>query len=207
MKVAIIFEKYKYIKRYVEKNNYFQIKNQFGTLGFTKQKKHDYLLSVCMGTSRVINQLSIINKLKYDVIIRIGTCGIIGDQLNIGEFGIVSKGVNIDAISSCYLKGSLPLPSDNLNQYLKKHLTLIPVSVFTIDLLDQEIDTEADVVDMESTALLCFGHNYKIKTASISLTRDSLKDKSIILDSDIIIEKIEYITQRVISIFEQNYFI
>lgn len=201
MKCVLLFEKYTQIRRIVEQYNSNIKKDKWGGLiGESIALKNEYLMTPCVGSMHVLNTVYILaTKYGYTNFVRIGSCGVRNDEIELGDVLIHDACLNKDAISEKYFPKSACIPTEKL---YKKMMTLNfkACSVYTMDVSWERINTNADVVDMETTALYSLVNELRAEAVSISVARDNPMSRiSTETLSDIILRT----TMNIIDVIEE----
>ena len=181
MRIALIYEKYSQILDICKKldiNSNKKNDDYGGLIGHVIHKKNEYLLVPCVGCMHVHNTLYCLNK-KYgvDYFIRIGTCGVLKDDLQLGKSVLIDRAINKDAISEKYFPKIVPQATEPLFSLIKEEMSLDIISTYTVDITWERARSGADVVDMETSALYAYSQSNGLQAISISVCRDNNSER------------------------------
>ncbi|NNN04685.1 MAG: hypothetical protein HKL90_02165 [Elusimicrobia bacterium] len=171
--ICLVFEKHSHIKQFLSTVGGRKVVSGLGTLGYEFTQGRRYFATTAIGTAHILNLLPAIRThVRCDIFIRIGTCGVVRKDLNLGDYGLVISCTNKDILSERLLPDSNPTPSDALLRRLCGLPGIKEITAFTLDVVWQPLPKAGDSVDMETTALFCYANAHDLKAASISLFRD-----------------------------------
>lgn len=175
MIILLILEKYSHIKKILEVYNSSTEKDQWGNnKGYIVQLRNRYVFVPCVGSLHTLNTIySLVKEYKVDVVIRIGTCGVLSSDITLGQVIVVEKSINKDALSEKYFSDEKPIISSKYVDQLRNSIGGEFRTTYTVDVLWEKPNKCADVVDMETSALYCFGQHNGLDSVSVSVCRDN----------------------------------
>ena len=202
MTILFMFEKYTHIKRILELYNDIVKQDQWGNKkGHVIQLHNTYVFVPCVGCMHVLNNLyTLVEAYQIDCVIRVGTCGVLSDKIALGEVVIIEKSINKDALSEKFFPNIEPKVSIGISRKIQDCIEIKLKTTYTIDVLWEKPDKSADVVDMETSALYCYGRKNDLECVSISVCRDSSAGR---ITKEMMERTIKETVQSIINMFEK----
>ncbi len=175
MTILFILEKFSHVKRILELYNNNLERDKWGNnKGYIIYLNNKYIFVPCVGSMHVLNNMhTLVKEYNVDLVIRVGTCGIMSLNVSLGQVVLVKKTINKDAISERYFPNDKPIVCSKFVDQIKNSLGIESKTAYTVDVLWDKPDKRADVVDMESSALYCYGNHNNVDCISISVCRDN----------------------------------
>lgn len=174
MLIAFFYERGKQAELFASRfNGETKFNVDQGCIGHYVRKKHEFFFTSSLGCMHTLNTAYLLQH-KYGIcmFIRLGTCGIINPKLSLGEKLLMGRSLNLDAISEKYIPTKMPEASPLLKSLISCYLGYKIVDACTMDVVWASQPENADVIDMETSALYAYANFFNVQAASISIARD-----------------------------------
>lgn len=205
MQIALIYEKYSQILKIKDMYGCDEKKEDGygGLVGHVIELKNKYILVPCVGCMHIYNTIHCLHQ-KYgiDVFIRIGSCGVLSDEIDLGSILLIKEAMNKDALSAKYFSDIEPVADMELLSFFKKHLDYPISNTFTIDVVWEKACGSVSTVDMETAALYCYSNKNCLHAVSISVARDNKNGR---IENQELNDLIKDSTRKMINLLEKYY--